>query len=164
MLYNKIQGCRGQNRAGEVSKFKFRSLSLICAVLHLSSISGRSSKQKNSKSGKVSCYDHLWWKTIIKIVKIKKNSEAQTYIRSTWPRNFREKSVTEIFETKVWQPHAYFLFTRSWQEGRPWGASTGGLAHTAARIKRTEGRGRSSLSARYKAMRTSRSNQYRLWH
>ena len=40
----------GQNYAGEVSKFKFRSLSLICAVIHLSSISGRSSKQKkNSK-------------------------------------------------------------------------------------------------------------------
>jgi len=58
----------------------------------------------------------------------------------------------------------YFLFSRSRQEGRPWGASTGGLVHTAARIKRTEGRGRSSLSARYKAMRTSRSNQYRLWH
>ena len=46
---DKIQGCRGQNHAGEVSKFKFRSLSLICAFLHLSSISGRSSKQKNSK-------------------------------------------------------------------------------------------------------------------
>ena len=26
--------------------------------------------------------------------KQKKNSEAKTYIRSTWPRNFREKSVT----------------------------------------------------------------------
>ena len=26
---NKIQGCRGQNGAGEVSKLKFRSLSLI---------------------------------------------------------------------------------------------------------------------------------------
>ena len=49
---NKIQDCRGQNHAGEVSKFKFRCLSLICAVLHLSSISGRSSKQKNSKSVK----------------------------------------------------------------------------------------------------------------
>jgi len=49
MLCNKIQGCRGQNHAGEVSKFKFRYLSLICAVLHLSSISGRSSTQKNSK-------------------------------------------------------------------------------------------------------------------
>ena len=36
----------GQNHAGEVSKFKFRSLSLICAVIHLSSISGRSSTQK----------------------------------------------------------------------------------------------------------------------
>ena len=46
---NKIQGCRGQNHAGEVSKFKFRSLSLICAVIHLSTTSGRSSKQKNSK-------------------------------------------------------------------------------------------------------------------
>ena len=52
MLCNKIQGCRGQNNAGEVSKLKFRCLSLICAVLHLSSISGRSSKQKNSKSVK----------------------------------------------------------------------------------------------------------------
>ena len=49
MLCNKIQGCRGQNHAGEVSKFKFRYLSLICAVLHLSSISGSSSTQKNSK-------------------------------------------------------------------------------------------------------------------
>ena len=49
---NKKQGCRGQNHAGEVSKLKFRCLSLICAVLHLSSISGRSSKQKNSKSVK----------------------------------------------------------------------------------------------------------------
>ena len=44
-----MQGCRGQNHAGEVSKFKFRCLSLICALLHLSNISGRSSKQKNSK-------------------------------------------------------------------------------------------------------------------
>ena len=43
---NKIQGCRGQNGAGEVSKFKFRSLSLICAVIHFSSISGRSWTQK----------------------------------------------------------------------------------------------------------------------
>jgi len=49
MLCNKIQGCRGQNHAGEVSKFKFRYLSLICAVLHLCSISGRSLTQKNSK-------------------------------------------------------------------------------------------------------------------
>ena len=46
---NKIQGCSGQNHAGEVPKFKFRSFSLIWALLHLSSISGRSSKQKNSK-------------------------------------------------------------------------------------------------------------------
>ena len=46
---NKIQGCRGQNGAGEVSKFKFRPLSLIWALLLLSSICGRSSKQKNSK-------------------------------------------------------------------------------------------------------------------
>ena len=38
-----------QNHAGEVSEFKFRSLSLICAVVHLSSIPGRSSKQKHSK-------------------------------------------------------------------------------------------------------------------
>ena len=49
MRCNKIQGCRGQNHAGEVSKFKFRCLSLICALPHLSSICGRSSKQKNSK-------------------------------------------------------------------------------------------------------------------
>ena len=46
---NKIQGCRDQIHTGEVSEFKFRSLSLICAVVHLSSIPGRSSKQKNSK-------------------------------------------------------------------------------------------------------------------
>ena len=39
----------GQNHAGEVFKFKFRSLCLICALLHLSSIPRRPSKQKNSK-------------------------------------------------------------------------------------------------------------------
>ena len=44
-----MQGFRGQNHAGEVSKLKFRCLSLIFALLHLSNISGRSSKQKNSK-------------------------------------------------------------------------------------------------------------------
>ena len=32
----------GQTHAGEVSNLKFRSLSLICAVIHFSSISGRS--------------------------------------------------------------------------------------------------------------------------
>ena len=39
----------GQTHAGEVSNLKFRSLSLICAVIHFSSISGRSWTQKNSK-------------------------------------------------------------------------------------------------------------------
>ena len=59
---NKMQGCRGQNHAGEVYKLKFRCLSLICAVLHLSSISGRSSKQKKLEICQGSCYDHdhLW--------------------------------------------------------------------------------------------------------
>ena len=83
----------------------------------------------------------------------------------TWHKAKRfPKNNSDTTKIGVTDADRIFWFSRPRQEGRPWGASTGGLVHTAARIKRTEGRGRSSLSARYKAMRTSRSNQYRLWH
>jgi len=174
----------------------------------------RSKKQQQLRRLQ-SCNDHLWWKTIIKIVKSKKKLGAcsrrtyiahglgnfpekkcdtpfllkflenkcdtstkltqslwqaymYTYVRGIWAKRFEKNNSdttkTGMYESMRLMYEADFSFSRSRQEGRPWGASTGGLVHTAARIKRTEGRGRSSLSARYKAMRTSRSNQYRLWH
>ena len=48
--HNKLQGCRDQNYSGEVSQFKFKSLSLICAVLHRCSITERSSKQTKTRN------------------------------------------------------------------------------------------------------------------
>ena len=52
----------------------------------------------------------------------------------------------------------FFVFDVLSGEGL-WGLNSG-LVHTAAQIKRTEGRGRSSLSAWYKAMSTLHRNQH----
>ena len=81
--------------------------------------------------------------------KLTQKPVAGLYVRGIWTKRFpnNNSDVTKIGSTT---PTPYFLFSRSRQEGRPWGASPGGLVHPAARIKRTEGRGRSSLSARYK--------------
>ena len=91
--------------------------------------------------------------------KINSKPVAGVYVRGIWAKRFPNNN-SDATKSGTGHTTTYFLFSRSRQEGRPWGASTGGLVHTAARIKRTEGRGRSSLSARYKAMRTSRSNRY----
>ena len=90
-----------------------------------------------------SCNDHLWWKTIIKIVKCKKKTRRLAYIRSTWPRNFWEKSVTfspfllNFLENKcntstklpqsLWQAYMYGAYGRNvfpiiiltWQKAGP---------------------------------------------